>query len=241
MKHLSLNSSIFGILLLLLLHIQTSAQKKPKDNKSSIPTLPAAPPATPTPSTKTGIKLYKEVITAKAKSNKGLFIVHKVDEKYYFELEESLFGKEIMAITRYSKIAGGGGIYGGELANQQVVKFEKGPDNKIFIRVVTLISVADSSQPIYKAVRNSNLDPIVASFDVKSLGKDSNGAVIDVTDFLKGDNQPISINSQTKRRLNLTAIIGDRSYIESINTFPINTEVRTVKTFSLISDMAYVA
>jgi hypothetical protein len=235
MKHLSLNSSIFGILLLLLLHIQTSAQKKPKDNKSSIPTLPVAPPATPTPSTKTGIKLYKEVITAKAKSNKGLFIVHKVDEKYYFELEEALFGKEIMAITRYSKIAGGGGIYGGELANQQVVKFEKGPDNKIFIRVVTLISVADSSQPIYKAVRNSNLDPIVASFDIKSLGKDSNGAVIDVTDFLKGDNQPISINSQTKRRLNLTAIIGDRSYIESINTFPINTEVRTVKTFSATS------
>ena len=235
MKHLSLNSSIFGILLLLLLHIQTSAQKKPKDNKSSIPTLPVAPAATPTPSTKTGIKLYKEVITAKAKSNKGLFIVHKVDEKYYFELEESLFGKEIMAITRYSKIAGGGGIYGGELANQQVVKFEKGPDNKIFIRVVTLISVADSSQPIYKAVRNSNLDPIVASFDIKSLGKDSNGAVIDVTDFLKGDNQPISINSQTKRRLNLTAIIGDRSYIESINTFPINTEVRTVKTFSATS------
>jgi len=235
MKQLSLNSSIFGILLLLLLHIQTSAQKKPKDNKSSIPTLPVAPAATPTPSTKTGIKLYKEVITAKAKSNKGLFIVHKVDEKYYFELEESLFGKEIMAITRYSKIAGGGGIYGGELANQQVVKFEKGPDNKIFIRVVTLISVADSSQPIYKAVRNSNLDPIVASFDIKSLGKDSNGAVIDVTDFLKGDNQPISINSQTKRRLNLTAIIGDRSYIESINTFPINTEVRTVKTFSATS------
>jgi hypothetical protein len=235
MKQLSLNSSIFGILLLLLLHIQTSAQKKPKDNKSSIPTLPAAPPATPTPSTKTGIKPYKEVITAKAKSNKGLFIVHKVDEKYYFELEEALFGKEIMAITRYSKIAGGGGIYGGELANQQVVKFEKGPDNKIFIRVVTLISVADSSQPIYKAVRNSNLDPIVASFDIKSLGKDSNGAVIDVTDFLKGDNQPISINSQTKRRLNLTAIIGDRSYIESINTFPINTEVRTVKTFSATS------
>jgi len=237
MKLSSLKCSILGVLLLFSVITQITAQQKPKDNKSSTPALPAAPApqAPPAPAGKTGIKPYKEIITAKAKSNKGLFIVHKVDEKYYFELEEALFGKEIMAITRYSKIAGGGGIYGGELANQQVVKFEKGPDNKIFIRVVTLISVADSSQPIYKAVRNSNLDPIVASFDIKSLGKDSNGAVIDVTDFLKGDNQPISINSQTKRRLNLTAIIGDRSYIESINTFPINTEVRTVKTFSATS------
>jgi len=234
MKPSLLKSSILGTLLLFSLLSETSAQQKPKDNKSSTPAVPAAPaPQAPSaPPSKTGIKPYKEIITAKAKSNKGLFVVHKVDEKYYFELDESLFGRQIMAITRYSKIAGGGGIYGGELANQQVVKFEKGPDNKIFIRVVTLISVADSSQPIYKAVSNSNLDPIVASFDIKSLGKDSNGAVIDVTDFLKGDNQPISLNSQTKRRLSLTALIGDRSYIESVHTYPINTEVRTVKTFS---------
>ncbi|MEY3432796.1 MAG: hypothetical protein RL131_732, partial [Bacteroidota bacterium] len=175
---------------------------------------------------------YKDVITAKAKSTKGLFTVHKVDDKYYFEIDEKVFGREIMAITRYTKVAGGGGIYGGELANQQVVKFEKGPDNKIFMRVVTVISVADSSQPIYKAVRNSNLDPIAAAFDIKSLGKDSTGAVIDVTDFFKGDNQVVSLSAGAKRNLNLMMIQSDRSFIETIKTFPINTEVRTVKTFS---------
>jgi len=179
-----------------------------------------------------GPKAYKDVITAKAKTTKGLFTVHKVEDKYYFEIDEKLFGREIMAVTRYTKVAGGGGVYGGELANQQVVKFEKGPDNKIFMRVVTIISVADSSQPIYKAVRNSNLDPIAASFPVASLGKDSSGAVIDVTDFLKGDNQAVSLNASSKRRLNLSMLQSDRSYIETIKSFPINTEVRTVKTFS---------
>ncbi len=234
MKHLSQLNRISGMLLLSFLSFQVAAQSKPKDSKPTNTTQVAtpAPPAAATQSPKGGIKPYKEIITEKAKSSTGLFTVHKVDEKYYFELEETLFGREIMAITRYSKIAGGGGVYGGELANQQVLKFEKGPENKIFIRIVTLISVADSNQPIYKAVRNSNVDPIAASFDIKSLGKDSNGVVIDVTDFLKGDNQPISLNSSFKRRLNLTAIINDRSYIQSINTFPINTEVRTVKTFS---------
>lgn len=192
-------------------------------------TPPAAPPAMPS---RPGPKPYKEIVTAKAKSTKGLFTVHKVDDKYYFELDEKLFGREIMAITRFTKVAGGGGVYGGELANQQVVKFEKGPDNKIFMRVVTIISVADSSQPIYKAVSNSNLDPIAASFDIKSLGKDSTGAVIEVTDFFKGDNQAVSLNPAAKRRLNLMALLGDRSYIEVIKSFPINTEVRTVKTFS---------
>ena len=209
----------------------------PPPSPASAPTPPSAgaPSMPPMGAPKTGPKPYKEVITGKAKSSKGLFTVHKVDDKFYFELNESLFGREIMAITRFSKVAGGGGLYGGEMANQQVIKFEKGPSNNIFMRVVTVISVADSSQPIYKAVRNSNLDPIAAAFDIKSLGKDSSGAVIDVTDFFKGDNQAVSLNASSKRRFNLTMLMADRSYIETIKTFPINTEVRTVKTFGASS------
>jgi len=200
---------------------------------AAAPAAPAAPPAPP----KTGPRSYKELITPKAKTSKGLFNVHKIDDKFYFEIKESLFGREIMAITRFSKVAGGGGVYGGELANQQVVKFEKGPDNKVFMRVVTVISVADSSQPIYKAVKNSNLDPIAASFDIKAFGADSTGAIIDVTDYFKGDNQAVSMSPAAKRRLSLTAIQSDKSYIESIKSFPINTEVRSVKTFGASAAM----
>jgi hypothetical protein len=211
---------------------QERRDRNPTPPPAGAPATPAAtPPAAPPAPAKPGPKPYKDVITAKAKTTKGLFTVHKIDDKYFFELPENLFDKEIMAITRFSKVAGGGGVYGGELANQQVVKFEKGPDNKVFMRVVTLISVADSAQPIYKAVTNSNLDPIAASFDIKSLGKDSSGAVIEVTDFFKGENQAVSVSSQAKRRLNLTGVLNDRSYIDVIKSFPINTEVRTVKTY----------
>lgn len=182
---------------------------------------------------KTGPKPYKDVITSKAVTGRGLFTVHKIEEKYFFEIPDSLFGRDIMAVTRFSRVAGGAGVYGGELANQQVVRFEKGPENKVFMRVVTVISVAnDSTQPIYQAVRNSNLDPIAAAFDIKSAGKDSSGVVLDVTDFFKGDNQPVSINAASKRRFNFGGLMADRSYIETIRTFPINTEIRTVKTFS---------
>lgn len=211
---------------------QTRREMPPGGPGTSAPPAATGGPAAMPGQAKTGPKPYKEVITGKAKTNKGLFTVHQVDNKYFFELDEKVFGREIMAITRFSKVAGGGGVYGGELANQQVVKFEKGPDNKIFMRVVTVISVADSNQPIYKAVRNSNLDPIAAAFDIKSLGKDSTGAVIEVTDFFKGDNQVVSISSPAKRRLNLSMIQSDRSFIETVKSFPINTEVRTVKTFS---------
>ncbi len=217
--------------------VAQNRRDQPPPTPASAPAAPAAgaPSMPPMGAPKTGPKPYKEVITGKAKSSKGLFTVHKVDDKFYFEINESLFGREIMAITRFSKVAGGGGLYGGEMANQQVIKFEKGPSNNVFMRVVTVISVADSTQPIYKAVRNSNLDPIAAAFDIKSFGKDSTGAVIDVTDFFKGDNQAVSLNAMSKRRFNLTMLMADRSYIETIKTFPINTEVRTVKTFGASS------
>ncbi|PWT71144.1 MAG: zinc-dependent metalloprotease [Bacteroidetes bacterium] len=187
---------------------------------------------TPTPP-KQGPKPYKDVITEKAISKKGLFTVHQVDDKWLFEIPDSILNREILAVTRYSKTPAGGNSYGGERVNEQTIRWEKGPSNNIFLRVVTVVSLAqDSSQPIAMAVRNSTLDPIAAAFDIKAYGKDSSSFVIDVTDFFKNDNQPVSLSPSVKRRYSLGGIASDRSYIQSIHTFPINTEVKTVKTFS---------
>ena len=184
------------------------------------------------PGPKQGPKPYKEVITDKAISHTGLFTVHKVEDRYYFEIPDSMLLREFMAITRFSKTAAGDGIYGGELANQQTLEWEKGPSNTLFLRVVTLVSMADSTNKIYKAVKNSSVDPIAAAFEIKAFGKDSASVVIDVTDYFRGDNLIVSIPSGIKSRMKLGGLASDRSYIEHINTYPINTEVRTVKTFS---------
>lgn len=211
------------------------AQQRPTPTTPATPGTPPATAGVPSPFAQrnnTGPKPYKEVITDKAVTKKGLFTVHKVEDKYYFEIADSIFNRELMAVTRYSKVAGGGGVYGGELANQQTVVFEKGPTNNIFMRVVTTISMADSTNEIYKAVSNSNVNPIAAAFDIKAFGKDSSSVVIDVTDFFKSDNQVVSVSPFAKRRLNLSMIATDRSFIQNINTYPINTEIRTVKTFS---------
>lgn len=175
---------------------------------------------------------YKDVITDKAITKKGLFTVHKIEDKYYFEIADSILGREVLAVTRFVKVPGGGGTYGGEQANEQSLKFERGPSNNVFLRVVALISMADSTQTISTAVRNSYLDPLAAAFPIAAFGKDSASVVIDVTDFFKNDNQVVSITPQEKRSFGLGALANDRSYIQSINSYPINTEIRTVKTYS---------
>ena len=181
---------------------------------------------------KPGPKAFKDFISKKAITKNGLFTTHFMDDKYYFDIPDSLLGREMLAITRFAKVAGGARRYGGEEVNEQSLLFEKGPGQKIFLRVVSLISKADSTQTIAKAVKNSYLDPIIASFEIKATGKDSASSIIDVTDFFKGDNQAVSLSSMDKRSFNLSGLAADRSYVESIKTYPINIEVRTVKTYN---------
>jgi hypothetical protein len=186
---------------------------------------------------KTGPKAFSEVITKKTVSQKGVFSVHFLDDKFYFEIPDSLLGRELLAVTRFAKVAGGARKYGGEEVNEQSLLFEKGPNQRVFMRVVTLISKADSTQTIAKAVKNSYLDPIVASFEIKAYGKDSTSSVIDVTEFFKGDNQAVSLTPSAKRMFGLSGLASDRSYIESMKSYPINMEIRTVKTFNASAPM----
>jgi len=122
------------------------------------PASPATAPPTPasTPPAKApaeqGPKKYADLITDKAVTRPGLFTVHKIDEKWYFDIPDSVLNREIMVVTRFSKVAGGAQVYGGELANSQTIIWEKGPTNNIFLRVVTTISQADSTNDIYKGM-----------------------------------------------------------------------------------------
>jgi hypothetical protein len=180
------------------------------------------------------IKPYKEVITNKAITKKGLLTVHKVEDKFYFEITDSLLTKQILAVIRAVKVPGGAQLYGGELVSQQTISFSKGPENKIYLRKILLISAADSSNTLFNAVANSYYDPIMAAFPIVAFGEHS--TVIDVTDFLKADNSLTSIPAKgfgiNKGTFLATGFLPDLSYIESVNTYPDNTEIRAVKTFA---------
>ncbi|TLV00062.1 zinc-dependent metalloprotease [Dyadobacter luticola] len=181
-------------------------------------------------------KAFKDLIDTSAVSQKGMISVHKMDDKWYFEIPDSLLNQDIMAVTRYSKTAAGGGIFGGEEVNRQMIRFEKGLDNNLLLRSVTVVMTsADSTKPIFQAVKNSNSDPIIGVFDIKAVKKapDTKASVIEVTDFFNADNQVFSLSSVNKQLLKLSGFKKEASYIEKIKTFPINTEIRTVKTFNV--------
>src|SRR5476651_2579255 len=119
------------------------------------------------PSKKEGIKKFSDIITPKTKVDKGLFTTYKVDGKYYYEIPDSLLNREMLVVTRFVKTPANlknfGLQYGGEEVNDQVWKWER-HDKQIMIRVPSYRLKADSTTDMYEAVKNSNIDAVLASF-----------------------------------------------------------------------------
>src|ERR1700744_5405989 len=190
--------------------------------------------ATVGPSKKEGIKKFSDLIPAKTKVDKGLFNTYKVDGKYYFEIPDSLYNREMLVVTRLAKTPANIKVsnqqYGGEESNEQVWKWER-HDKQVFIRVPSYSMRADSTSDMYQSVKNSNLDVVLASFDIKAYNKDTTGVVIDVTDFYNGDIAAIGISDDLKKAYKISTLDNSRSFIDTIKSFPINTEARALKTY----------
>jgi hypothetical protein len=206
---------------------------------------PAGPPATPgagMPNAaavpKPGPKPYKDVITDKARTSRGLFTVHKVEDKYYFELPSKLLGRDILIVNRVSKSSVESpkqfNGYAGDQIGSNVIRFEKGPNNKIFLKNISYDIYPDSTKPMFQSVMNSNLQPIALAFDVKANAPDSlgGGIVIDVTDNISSDNEIFGFAVPAKSAFQAGAFQADKSYIVSVRPYPTNVEITTVKTFS---------
>lgn len=224
------------LVLVSLVSVASMAQRPTAPPTGGNGTPGSQPPTPPAAAQKPGPKPYKDVITDKAQTRKGLFAVHKIEDKWFFEIGDSLLGRDILVVNRISKapIDTRSGFFGyaGDEINENVVRFEKGPNNKIFLRNLSFsVYTKDSTKPMYKTVQNSNIQPISAAFDIKAFSKDSTGSVIDLTDYINGDNDILFFASFFKTFLRIGGVQADKSYIVDVKSFPINTEIRTVKTY----------
>ncbi len=208
--------------------LPASAQKKKNKKEAATPPAAAASANGDKKDEKGGIQAYEKVITAKAITDDGLFKVHKVDDKFYYEISRPLFGRELLNVTRIAKTADKIG-YGGEEINEQVLRWEQ-KDKKVLLRVVSYNNVASDSLPIAESVRNSNFEPIIQSFDIKAFGKDST-VVIDVTPLFTKDVPAFGLEDATRKLYKVSSLDESRTYIESIKSFPINIEARNVLTY----------
>jgi hypothetical protein len=204
------------------------AQKKKKKGAE------ATPAPTEKPASSNGMKPYSTIITKEAETSKGMMTVHKVGAKHFFEIADTLLGREILVVSIIAGTVenfnfGGAGM---KARNQQVWRWEK-KDSKLLLRYVSYSNVASPDEPIYQSVRNNNFEPIVMTFDIKTMKADSSAWVIEVDDLFITDIPMIGpLNEGQRKEFQIKGIDKNRSMIMSARSFPTNTEVRHILTYN---------
>ncbi len=215
-----------AILLAPTTNFAQSKKKKSKKQEEVIPPPEKKPEVT--------IKEYNKVITKAAVSDEGLFTIHKVDKKFYFEIPNKYLNKDMLLVSRISKLPsnlGGGYVNAGSETNEQLVTWERYQD-KILIKSKSYQAVAHDSLPISISVKANNYEPTLFAFDIVAFSKDSSNTVIDVTKFYSSDVKAISgISAEMRETYKVKGLDDSRSFINSMKSFPMNIEV--------IQDMTY--
>ncbi|HWC76589.1 MAG TPA: DUF5117 domain-containing protein, partial [Blastocatellia bacterium] len=235
MKRFAVTSLLLSILVSLIAPAASLArsgkQAPPIDQQSaSAGTAEQDPPQTPPElpfrrDQQPEIKPYDKVITKDAKSDDGVFTVHRIKEKVFYEIPAAQLGKEFLWVSQIARTTLGVG-YGGQAAGNRVVKWER-HNNRVLLRSVVYDVVADEKLPISRAVKAANNDSILMSFNIEALGKDD-APVIDVTRLFSSEVTEFS----ARTRLRARGFDASRSFIERVVSFPTNIEVESTHTFT---------
>ncbi|MGQ0713073.1 MAG: zinc-dependent metalloprotease [Gemmatimonadaceae bacterium] len=171
------------------------------------------------------VQPYARVVTGDFTTRAGLFKAHRRGDRLLYEIPRSELGRDFLLVTQIAQTTLGVG-YGGQAVGNRVVRWER-RDNKVLLRTASYDIMADTSLPIYQAVRAANYSPIVASFDVLAYGPDS-ATVIDVSRLFT--NPPPELGPGQRLRGSADA---QRSFIERVAAFPENIEVEATLTYAV--------
>lgn len=184
------------------------------------PTAPTPPPAEGEP------KPYDKVITAEAKTQPGLFKVHQVKGKLFFEIPKELLGRELLMVATATQVPANID-HVGRTINEDVVRFLM-KENKVYFQMVSHPNVSDPSRPIASAVDASQRDAVLLAFPVEALSKDG-APVIDVGKLFTSEVGDFS----ARQVVNANALDSSRSFVDHAKAFAGSVRVDAVHTYTL--------
>ena len=174
----------------------------------------------------------------------GLIDIYlKKDGKLFLALPDSIYGADLMLVSRVNGISHTNDLVAGEMnVTPLLIRFSKDANN-VYMHVVQDKAEIDPNDPIMASYKRNFIDPIVKGFKIKS--SEDNCDFIDMTDFFKGnekiispikDMSPIAMLLSGKKNLD-ASYYEDGSSITSVKAFPDNIMIESRLAFT--TDKAY--
>lgn len=172
---------------------------------------------------------YRQVVPADARTERGLFLVHQAGGRILFEIPDSILGRDMLIMSRYARAQDGLADGGAMMAPNVLVRWER-RDDRILLRGVSHANTADPADNVHIAVENSNFPSVIEALPIRARGDGT--SVVDVTDMYLGDHPAFSLPRTQRTRMAVRSHDRNRSWLEFVRAFPINVEVRVVRTYA---------
>ena len=176
---------------------------------------------------------YHKIVKEGGSMAEGMFTVRHIKDAWYWEVPDAMLGRLLLAVTRFTSVPQNFKMFSGEEVNRSAVYLEQYGEKTIFLREYVQSAFAEDDQTIGQALRQSVVDPIVFKFDVIGRNPDTHAQLIDVTKLFMSDNKVTSFSASDRTTLSIGGVQADRTFIDTIKTYPINVEVQSLRTYAM--------
>ena len=178
---------------------------------------------------------YHKVVKEGGSVRHGLFTVRHIKDDWYLEVPEALLGRMLLCVSRFTSVPQGFKFFSGEEVNRSAVYLERYNDKSLFLREYVQSSYAKTGDRIAISLKQATVDPIVHKFEIIGRNPETKDMLINVTKWLLSDNKTTSLSASDRTVLGVGGLQADRTFIDSIKTYPINVEIQTLRTYAMNS------
>ena len=174
---------------------------------------------------------YDKLMKKDSTYRDGLFRVRHIEDKYYFEVPDTMLGRMVLCVTRFTGVPQQLGKFAGEEITHSTVYFEQRDTTSLLLREYVQSHLSDPADQITRTLEQSTIDPMVSAFKIIGRNPAKDASLIEVTPLFKGEGRFVSFDTQTKSSMKLGGLMADRTFIDTMKVFPTNIEVATIRTY----------
>lgn len=185
-------------------------------------------------STVTKVKKIDELIK-KGIYKKGLFNSIQVKTDIYFEIPDSLFGRQFLVVNKLSQVpmqVNEAGLNKGMNYENKVISFYHDKvAKKVWVKTIVPQVSSPKNDAITASVKDNFSESIIEVFDIEAQNNDSTAVAIKVNKIFDGNQK--SFNDVLTNVGLGGSVKANLSYVENVKTFPENIVVKSQLTTSV--------
>ena len=175
-------------------------------------------------------------LVKKARITEGMVKILTVGNDYYFEVADSLMGRDLLIVNKVSGVPyelNDAGLNRGMESNDKLVRFYKDKSmNKVWVTTYNGKVSVPEEDAISESVKANYRESVIEYFPIEAYGKDSTSVVIKVNKIFDGSEK--SFNDIYNEIALGGSVKKDLSKILGVKVFPKNVVVKALMTTQVV-------